>query len=85
MNDELLKATAQAFDRLFGLDSVKKAVERWQPICMDCGKSATHTRHFRDVCPTDRGNEVREGEEWVCDECDWENEIKREFSTDGDF
>jgi hypothetical protein len=24
---------------------------------------------YRDVCPTDRGDEVREGEEWLCDDC----------------
>jgi len=38
--------------------------------CVECGEHGTHTRRYRDVCPTDRGNEVREGEEWVCDECD---------------
>ena len=38
--------------------------------CVDCGEPGTHTRFYRDVCPTDRGSEVREGEEWVCNECD---------------
>ena len=37
--------------------------------CVDCGDTATHIRHYRDVCPTDRGDEVREGDEGVCDDC----------------
>jgi hypothetical protein len=24
---------------------------------------------YRDVCPTDRGDEIREGIEWWCEEC----------------
>jgi len=24
---------------------------------------------YRDVCPTDRGDEIREGTEWLCDDC----------------
>lgn len=48
--------------------------------CYDCGADATHTRLWQDECPTDRGVEIRNGYEWVCNECDssapkfWEND-----------
>lgn len=40
------------------------------PECEQCGEQATHQRSGFDVCPTDRGDERRLIEEWVCDECD---------------
>jgi hypothetical protein len=38
--------------------------------CEQCGELATHKRSGYDVTPTDRGDERRYAEEWVCDECD---------------
>lgn len=38
--------------------------------CEECGKPGTHMAVTMDICPTDRGDEVREFEEWVCNQCD---------------
>lgn len=39
--------------------------------CQKCGdRKATHDILIQDVCPTDRGDEVREFEVPVCDRCD---------------
>lgn len=38
--------------------------------CEECGEPGTHMATSRDICPTDRGDEVREFEEWVCNQCD---------------
>ena len=41
-----------------------------EQLCCNCrSREATHTRPYRDVTPTDRGDWIREGEEPWCDEC----------------
>ncbi len=37
--------------------------------CVNCGKPTSLTRPYRDVTPTDRGDEVREGNEPFCLDC----------------
>jgi len=38
--------------------------------CDNCGASpAPYEKENRDICPTDRGNEVREYREHFCHEC----------------
>ncbi len=39
------------------------------PRCINCGRPAQYSRPFRDVCPTDRGDAVRDGLEPICGEC----------------
>lgn len=34
--------------------------------CVNCGTATTGTRYYRDVCPTDRGDWVTEGQEPYC-------------------
>jgi hypothetical protein len=44
-------------------------------LCAECGKrTGTMLSPYRDVCPTDRGDEIREGVEYVCSECSEEEE-----------
>jgi len=47
--------------------------------CVNCGTieedegseilTAFYSVPYRDVCPTDRGDEVREGSDWYCEQC----------------
>lgn len=37
--------------------------------CSNCGGPAENLRPYRDVCPTDRGDEVRSGMEPICADC----------------
>jgi hypothetical protein len=34
--------------------------------CVECGKLCYSVRYYRDVAPTDRGDEIREGYEPYC-------------------
>lgn len=52
-------------------DAIEKEVEPVE-ACERCGEPATHRRTNYDVCPTDRGDEVRFFDEWFCNECDKE-------------
>ena len=53
--------------------------------CHDCGlvedendenQPAFHQVPYQDVTPTDRGDWVREGYEWICDDCHKERGIR---------
>jgi hypothetical protein len=45
-------------------------------FCDSCGAEATHWRFNRDLCPTDRGTEVREYIESLCDDCAEESKLQ---------
>jgi hypothetical protein len=42
-------------------------------LCDSCGEVATHFEDSWDSCPTDRGTEVRQYVECLCDQC-WEEQ-----------
>jgi len=45
-------------------------------LCERCGERlGTHMRSGEEIAPTDRGDERRATEEWVCDDCDDEARI----------
>ncbi len=47
----------------------KCQLEAFLNTCDRCGEPATRTIHTWDSCPTDRGEERREYDAAVCDEC----------------
>jgi hypothetical protein len=57
--------------------SEQGAVTLDQGMCDYCGERPwTHNRIGEDVAPTDRGNEVRSMDLWLCDECDPEEKTR---------
>jgi hypothetical protein len=38
-------------------------------ICTNCAEPTNLQVWTRDVCPTDRGERVCEGWEWICSDC----------------
>jgi hypothetical protein len=64
----------EIFDRILGIDKIEQQAEEIfmdeRMICESCGGRGTHLRCGYDVCPTDRGDERRYHEEWLCDHCD---------------
>lgn len=51
--------------------------------CANCGRTRDDdpeihfvSREYRDVCPTDRGDEIREGIEYICLDCAEESHVE---------
>ena len=56
-------------------------------ICSSCGEPTNLQVWTKDVCPTDRGDEIRAGWEWFCTDCYSEMvpESEREDDREPDY